>query len=130
MLFSFYDDEDDSSVELDYGTEADYSPVDYQKMLRNADDIMGDGVKVVGTVLQIENNKYSNSYCLVEMNGDVDQLVLVRIEDKYYPKNKIIKGDHVTICGILSGTKEYETVLGDENEVPYVDACIKVRNSQ
>ena len=58
---------------------------------------------------------------LVEMNGDIDQLVQVDLNSSN-SNNRILEGDYVTVKGMYFGVTSYTTVMGDKNTVPEIDA--------
>ena len=97
-----------------------YEKLDYKGVSRNPDEYEGRYVKFNGEVLQAIEGEYTISF-LIYVNSDYKQLVKVNMDrpEKY---SRILEDDLVTVMGEYAGLYSYETVRGDENTVPQINA--------
>ena len=111
------DEEDESSSSSEI--EESYDPnITWDELARNPKNHEGDNIQISGSVMQVDED---SKVLLVEMNGDVDQLVQVDLNSSN-SNNRILEGDYVTVKGMYFGVTSYTTVMGDKNTVPEIDA--------
>ncbi|MEE6636134.1 hypothetical protein [Limosilactobacillus pontis] len=103
-----------------------YEQVTYDNLARNSNDWKGKGVTLTGEV--IDTDKEDGEYeLLVAVNGDTDQIVMVDARKDDKPANgDIIENDLVTVKGVADGKKSYTTVMGSDENVPYVKTTAQV----
>ena len=98
----------------------------YKKIARSPKKYKGKLGKFSGKVIQVMESTlfdYTSYTLRVAVNGDYDSVLLVT----YYAspdEDHILEDDYVTLYGEIQGTKSYETVMGNEITIPYVDAEI------
>ena len=102
------------------------SEVKYKDLARNAEEMKGEKVKLVGQVNQVvyesdEGTSESEYKVAVTYDADIDYY-----EDDiilYFKRgdtSKIIEDDVLTIYGEVSGTETYTSVLGESITVPVI----------
>lgn len=106
-----------------------YQQVRYDDLARHSKKMNGKDISITGSIIQVEHED-GMYMLLVAMNGDPDQTVMVAVDKSDKPKNgDMVKNDLVTIQGTAGGKQKYTTVMGDDNEVPYID-CNEVIQDQ
>lgn len=95
----------------------------YNTIARNPDKYKGEYGKFYGKVIQVmEENLFGcTSYTLrIALNGNYSSVILAT----YFAapeEDHILEDDYITIYGEIEGTKTYETVMGNDVTIPYVD---------
>ena len=106
-----------------------YQQVSYDDLARHSKKMNGKDISITGSIIQVEHED-GMYMLLVAMNGDPDQVVMVAVDKSDKPKNgDMVKNDLVTIQGTAGGKQKYTTVMGDDNDVPYID-CNEVIQDQ
>ena len=96
---------------------------DYSSILRNPDQYEGKKVSVYGTIIQrLEGSGYFGTtyYWLLVRSGS--NLFSVTVWPSALADGNVIENDVVTIYGECTGTYTYETVRGNSNTIPDIDA--------
>ena len=99
--------------------------IEYKDLMRNADDLVGEKVKLTGEVNQIvyesdsgdTESEYKVAVTKDEFDLYSDDVIL------YFTRGnskKIIEDDVITFYGEVSGTESYTSVLGEEITVPVI----------
>ena len=100
-----------------------YPMADYSSILRNPDQYEGKKVSVYGTIIQrLEGSGYFGTtyYWLLVRSGS--NLFSVTVWPSALADGNVIENDVVTIYGECTGTYTYETVRGNSNTIPDIDA--------
>ena len=100
-----------------------YPMADYSSILRNPDQYEGKKVSVYGTIIQrLEGSGYFGTtyYWLLVRSGS--NLFSVTVCPSALADGNVIENDVVTIYGECTGTYTYETVRGNSNTIPDIDA--------
>ena len=95
----------------------------YNEIARNPNKYKGELGKFYGRVIQVmEEDIYSfTSYTLrVALNGYDNVILVSYLADE--DESHILEDDYITLYGELQGTYTYETVMGNDVTIPYVDA--------
>lgn len=109
-----------SSASENSSSEINYEQTNYDNLARHSEDWKGRHVSLTGQVTDVDKSD-GNYELLVAINGDPDQLVMVRADKSYKPTSgEILEDDLVTIKGVASGRKTYETVMAGDNTVPLI----------
>lgn len=99
----------------------------YKEIARNPDKYEGKYMKFTGKVIQVQEASsflYYSVYRISVTNqgyGYYDDTVYVTC-DNYGEGDRILEDDIVTFYGECKGTKTYETVMGAEVTIPWVEA--------
>lgn len=118
-----------SSQEASSSSTTNYQQVSYDDLARHSKKMNGKDVSITGSIIQVEHED-GMYMLLVAMNGDPDQTVMVAVAKSDKPNNgDMVKNDLVTIQGTAGGKQKYTTVMGDDNDVPYID-CNEVIQDQ
>lgn len=117
-------DEDKETTQAKEEEKKSYSTVEYKKLARNPEDYIGKALKITGKVLQADDGCLRVATDKDEYDdtgyGYDDVVFVVYSEDSL--DYRILEDDVVTVCGIGSGTYEYESVLGENIELPWIKA--------
>lgn len=112
---------DSSSVD----TSEDYQPISYDDLARHPKANLNKPIEISGTILQV--HKEDGEYLiLMYMDDNPDETVMVVVDKSDKPSGEILEDDQITIKGNAGGKQSYETVLGEDREIPYVDCNEKV----
>jgi len=96
--------------------------ISYDDLLRNNQDYVGDIVYYQGEVLQIQN-VYGDTYILrIGVTKDMffyDDPIWVN-----YAGSRVLQDDIVDVWGEVKGIMQYEAVLGNQVEIPEINAML------
>ena len=96
----------------------------YNTIARNPNQYKGELGKFYGKVIQVMESEIFGlvSYTLrVALNGNYNNVILV-VYVGGTDEAHILEDDYITLYGELQGTYTYETVMGNDVTIPYVDA--------
>lgn len=117
-------DEDKETTQAKEEEKKSYSTVAYKKLARNPEKYLGKALKITGKVLQADGD-YLRIATDKEEYDDTgygyDDVIFVTY-DADSLDYKILEDDVVTVYGIGGGTYEYESVLGENIELPWIEA--------
>ena len=97
-----------------------YEKLEYKGVSRNPDEYEGRYVKFNGEVLQVIEGDYKIAF-LIYANSDYDQLLRVEMV-KPEDYSRILEDDRVEVIGRYDGLYSYQTVRGNSNTIPMIDA--------
>lgn len=109
-----------SSSDNNIDTSEDYQPISYDDLARHPKENLNKPIVISGTVLQVHKVD-GEMLVLMYMDGNPDETLMVVIDNSDKPKGEILEKDQITIKGNAGGKQSYETVLGNDREIPYVD---------
>lgn len=90
--------------------------ITYKQLARTPDDYKGKKVKLTGKVLQVMEGG-AETDLRVAINGDYDT-VLFATYNPSISSVRILEDDNVTVYGIYTGIRNYQTVLGASKSIP------------
>lgn len=97
----------------------------YKDIARNPADYEGKYVKFKGKVIQVQENKYTDSIYRIDVTEDEygfwDDTVYVTYR-RSENETRILEDDIVVFYGICQGTESYTSVLGGQVTIPSVHA--------
>lgn len=114
-----------SSSSASVDTSESYQPISYDDLARHPMKNLNKPIQISGEVLQVEHDD-GDLLILMFMDDDPDETVMVNVNKKDKPSGSILKHDKITIQGNAGGKQSYETVLGENRDIPYVDCNEKV----
>ena len=102
---------------------ADYSSdYSYDELARNPDNYDGKKMKFSGEVLQADDSG-STAYARLAINGDYNTVMFITYDPSIIDY-RLLEDDQITIYGICLGSYTYETVLGANVTLPWIEADI------
>lgn len=99
---------------------ADYSTAyTYDQLARTPNQYEGKKVAFTGQVAQIVENDDEDNI-RVEINGTIDDTVLVGFDPDILNGSHILEGDKITFYGTSKGTTSYKSTLGQKITIPAI----------
>ncbi|MCT3208062.1 hypothetical protein EFO75_05195 [Limosilactobacillus reuteri] len=118
----------DESSTAESSSSITYEQTTYDNLARHSEDWKGKNITITGQVTDVDKSD-GNYELLVAINGDSDQLVMVRANKSYKPASgEVLENDLVTIKGTASGMKTYETVMAGDNTVPLIKSTATIED--
>lgn len=90
----------------------EYSDVTFENLNNTPDEFKGKGIKIKGEVIQVLENDLR-----ISIDGDIDKIIYA-VKDS---DSSIAEGDYVEVLGTANGKYTYETVMGSEMTIPFVN---------
>lgn len=114
-----------SSNDTPVDTSEDYQPISYDDLARHPKANLNKPIQISGEVSQVQHND-GDLMIFMYMDDNPDETVMVVVNKKDKPSGAVLEHDKITIKGNAGGKQSYETVLGNDREIPYVDCNEKV----
>ncbi|MBR3333137.1 MAG: hypothetical protein IKG23_02495 [Clostridia bacterium] len=96
--------------------DVEYELIDYEDAERNPNNNKGKKIYFLGNVIQVSESTYdSTTTYRVKIDGS-DNIVYVTKNTKTEPR--VLKDDHVIVCGTCTGVESYHSLLGGTITIP------------
>lgn len=97
----------------------------YEELARNPLDYKGEAINLYGEVIQVmENgNEVQLRVNITQNEYSWEDPVYVAYTRKDEKENRILEDDMIQIWGVSNGTINYETVMGNNLTVPFIEAA-------
>ena len=109
------------------GSQSDTSHAMYLELLRYADSFTGKPLSFAGQVIQSIQSGQSNALRINVTPGKYNSwqdTIYVEYQPAAAGQTRIAEGTLVSVRGTFTGTKSYQSVIGDTITVPSVTACM------
>ncbi|KRK40850.1 hypothetical protein [Loigolactobacillus bifermentans] len=105
---------------------ADYqSNVSFDQIARNPNQYKGQKLALTGQIMQVDE---SSDLLMVYINGDSDDIAMVKYDPSILKGSRVLEDDLITFYANFKGTTTYETTNGDSNTVPSFNKTAKIED--
>lgn len=94
--------------------------IQYKNIAKREKDYMGEPVKFKGKVIQVQEEEDNTATYRVSID-EYEEEVIIGSYTRGEDEDRILEGEYVTLYGISEGLYTYESVLGQDITIPYID---------